>query len=230
MSNSKIKKRSQIIIDLINDQIDVSQALEILDLLLEEIQEETIKKWVDSEINGYDKNAKLPDYRIINATVRGSYLVGNYYNSIKGTNQPLPLKSEYIKDFTKIEVRDGINEIKQLSQAEKEAENHFLLMPIDLTLAQHISLINGEITSADINISMYAYTSILGKLKTKILSIFKELEKHYGNLDSYYIDFNNDSEEKEIVQNIINIIFDNSVSIGNDNKISNSILGDNNEI
>ena len=50
-----------------------------------------------------------------------------------------------------------------------------------------------------------------------------ELEKKYGNLDNYYIDFSNKRAEKEVVKIINNIICtDNSVHIGNDNNIEKS--------
>ena len=61
------------------------------------------------------------------------------------------------------------------------------------------------------------------------MSILKELEKQYGNLDDYYIDFENDSKEKKVVNNITNIIFDKSIKIGDGNDISKSIVGDDNE-
>lgn len=76
---------------------------------------------------------------------------------------------------------------------------------------------------------MYAHTNILHKLKSKVLKIFIELEKKYGNLDDYYIDFSNNKEEKEAAQNIINIITDNSVHIGDSNQIESSNLGVGNE-
>lgn len=56
-----------------------------------------------------------------------------------------------------------------------------------------------------------------------------ELEKKYGNLDDYYIDFSNKKEEKEIIKNITNIINDNSIHIGDNNKIESSNVGVGNE-
>ena len=62
------------------------------------------------------------------------------------------------------------------------------------------------------------------------MKIFVELEKKYGNLDNYYIDFSNKKVEKEIVKEITNIIYtDNSVHMGNDNNIENANVGVGNE-
>ena len=57
-----------------------------------------------------------------------------------------------------------------------------------------------------------------------------KLEKQYGNLDNYYIDFSNEKTKKEVVKVINNIIYtDNSVHIGNENIIEKSNVGVGNE-
>lgn len=222
--NTPKKQRSKIIIDIINDNISIGQALELLDLLLEDLQDEKIKNWVNSEINGYSSKDELPEYRIVSANIVGT--VRTYTAIISKYNIPIPL--EETKKLCNIEIRDGINEIIQMAKAESETNNHCLVMPINIAYINSIACINGEVTHATRELSIYAYTNIIGKLKSKLLSILKELEKNYGNLDGYYIDFGNDSKEKTISQNIINIIYDNSVKIGDDNEIQNSIIGDEN--
>lgn len=222
-------KRSKIIIELIKDEINVVQAMDILNLLLQDIKDKKINKWLDKEINGYDDADDIPDYRIVEADVNGTFIVGSLYNGLKCTNQPIPIKPEVYDKFTKIKVTSGLKEIMQLSVAEKETDNHCLIMPINTLIAQDISVINGEVISANRTLSIYAYTNILNKIKSKVLKILVELEKKYGNLDDYYIDFSNDKKGKEVIQNITNIITDNSVHIGNGNKIESSNVGVGNE-
>ena len=220
-------QRSKVIIELIKDEINVAQAMNILYVMLQDIDDKKIKKWLDNEINGYDDKDKVPDYRILETNIVGTYIAGNY----KCTHQPIPIKPELIKKYTKTIMRDGLNEIMQMSIAEKEHENHNLVIPMHCVLAQEISMINGEVISANRELSVYAITNILNKLKTKVLKIFIELEKKYGNLDNYYIDFSNNKEaRKEVVKNITTIIYtDNSVHIGNNNKIVKSNVGVGNE-
>lgn len=222
-------ERSKIIVELIKDEINVVQAMDILNLLLQDINDKKIKGWIDKEVNGYNENDEIPEYRIVNANVVGDYIVGNAYNRLQGTRQQLPLKPEYIKDYNSVKVTSGLNELFQLSIAEKENENHCLNIPIHTVIAQDITLINGQILNAKQVLSIYGYTNILNKLKSKLLKILVELERKYGNLDDYYIDFANDKKEKEAIQYITNIINDNSVHIGNDNKIENSNVGVGNE-
>ncbi len=219
-------KRSKIIIELIKEQISVEQAIYVLDLLLQEINDKKIRKWIDNEINGYSNTDEIPKYRIVEANIKGTFIAGRY----ECKNQDIPIKQEHIKEFAKIKVTSPISVIAQYSIAEKESKEHCLKIPLHQVLAQDISLVNGEILSAYREISLYAYTNMLGKIKTKVIKILTELEKKYGNLDGYYIDFSNKTTEKEIVKNINNIIYtDNSTHIGNDNTIEKSNVGVNNE-
>lgn len=219
-----MKKRSKIIIDIIKGNINVAQALEVLDLLLEDLDDTTIKSWVSNEINGYSKDDDIPEYRKVSASIVGT--VKTYTAIISKYNIPVPL--EYEKELNTVDIRDGINEIIQMSEAEKESDIHTLMLPLNIAYINSIASINGEVTHANRQLSLYAYTNILGKLKTKLLSIFKELERNYGNLDDYYIEFQDEAKEKETVKNITNIIYDQSVKIGDGNRIDKSIIGDDN--
>ncbi len=60
-------QRSKIIVELIRDEINVVQAMNILNLLLQDNNNEKIKRWLNSEINGYKAKEKLPQYRIISS-------------------------------------------------------------------------------------------------------------------------------------------------------------------
>lgn len=221
-------KRSKIIIDLVNDSINVVQAMDILYLLLQDNDDIKIQSWINNEINGYKDKDEIPDYRIIDCELIGNYISGSMYNGIQATNQPIPVKKEYDDILSKVRIMDGLKEIQQLSVAEKEEKSHALLMPVNPAIINNISLINGNVISASKRLSIYGYTNILNKLKSKLFNIFVELEKKYGNLDEYYIDFSNDESKKEINNVIINIIFDNSIQIGDGNKITDSNIGENN--
>ena len=220
-----MKKRSKIIIDLINNEINIEQAFEALDFLLEDIKDKKIKKWLDNEINGYKDLNDIPSYRILQANIKGDYIAGRF----KCQNHDIALKPEKIKEFTAIKISQPISEIMQLSKAEKESNGHSLTIPIHPLIAQDISLINGEIISAYKELSIYAFTNLVSKIKTKLLSIFKELEKQYGNLDDYYIDLGDKKKEERITKSLITIINDKSTHIGDQNSIKGSIVGDNNE-
>lgn len=219
-------QRSKVIIELIKDEINVVQAMDILNLLLQDITDKKIKKWLDYEINGYEKDKDVPKYRILKANIVGDYIGG----MVKCSGKDIPIKPEHIEEYSKVIITAPISQIMQLSIAEKESKEHCLAIPLHPVLAQHISLVNGEVISARRELSIYAHTNLLALIKSKVLKIFVELEKKYGNLDDYYIDFSNKKAEKEIVKDITNIIYtDNSVHMGNDNNIEKSNVGVENE-
>ena len=220
-----MKKRSKVIIDLINNNINIEQAFEILDLLLEDINNKKIKTWLNNEINGYENEKDVPQYRILNTNVKGNYIAGRF----QCTHQDIPLKPEYVKEYSKINITASVSQIMQLSNAEKEGKSHCLSIPLHQLIAQDISLINGDVISAYRELSVYALTNLLSKIKLKLISIFKELEKQYGNLDDYYIDFTDKRKEENTVKSLITIINDNSKHIGDNNTFKNSIIGDDNE-
>ena len=77
------------------------------DELLQDIKDKKIKKWLDNEINGYSKESELPEYRVLEANIKGNFIGGR----IKCTNQDISIKPEYVKEYTKVKVTSPISEI-----------------------------------------------------------------------------------------------------------------------
>lgn len=220
------KKRSKIIRDLIMDKISVLQAMQSLDFILEDIQEKKIKKWVKNELNGYQENDQIPDYRILDAIVIGNVQVG--YALYSNISIPISDK-EVLEKLTKVEIGDPISKIIQLAKAENETDDHYLALNVNIGLINHYQQTNGDVIQAQRRLGIYAYNSIISQIKDKLLEIFKILEKNYGNLDELYINFSDDKKKEETKQKIEKVIFnDNSIKIGNNNKIDKSIVGDKN--
>ena len=83
---------------------------------------------------------------------------------------------------------------------------------------------NAHITDASVDIDLGMVSDIISKVKTKILETLLFLEKEFGNLDGLDIDISTKTEEelKSIIQHIQVNLYDNSIAIGNNNKIKNS--------
>ena len=56
--------KSNIIKQLINNEMDLTVAVRRLYVLADAIEHEEIKNWADKEINGYTTDDILPDYRV----------------------------------------------------------------------------------------------------------------------------------------------------------------------
>ncbi len=116
------------------DKINVLQAMESLNFILEDIDDEEIKKWVNCEINGYKDEDNLPDYRKANATLIGNVQVGNaIYSRI---NIPVSNK-DAVEVFTKIKILEPISAIMQFAKAERENENHSLSLQTNIALVNY---------------------------------------------------------------------------------------------
>lgn len=223
------KKRSKIIKDLIMDNINVLQAIESLDFILEDVNNEEIKKWVSNEINGYnDSNDDIvPNYRKANASLIGDVQVG--YATYKNIGIPIG-NTEAFKFFSNILIKEPISEIMQLAEAEVQTETHALCLDANVMIVNKYQQTNGSVINAHRRLSLYTYNNILGKIKDKLLNIFKELERNYGNLDELYIDFSDINKRDKVLEKLVTIIYnDNSINIGDGNTIENSIIGDENE-
>ena len=222
-----MKNRSKIIKNLIMDNINVLQAMQSLNLILEDIDDEKIQKWVNNEINGYQKNDNVPNYRKANTMLIGTVQVGYaVYNNI---NIPLS-DAKAIEAFTKLEIREPISTIIQMAKAEKESNSHSLVIEANIATVNNYQQTNGDVISAHRELSIYAYSNVVGMIKDKLLEIFKMLEKNYGNLDALYIDFSDNLKKDEIAKALISIVNnDNSIKIGNNNQFKDSVIGDENE-
>lgn len=217
--------RSKIIIELIRDEITVIQAINILKLLLQDIGNKEIINWINKEINGYEIDDELPNYRILSCNVEGIVRAG----ALVLSKMNIPIKEEFKESLSNFKVRQGLEKILQYSIAEKEQASHSLCtdMPLDY-INSAASLLEGEVTHAKRELGVYAFTNILNSLKPIVLDIFIELENNFGNLDDYYIDMSNKEKNQKVTQTIINII-DNSIKIGDNNQIEKSNIGANNE-
>lgn len=61
----------QIQADLLNDEVRLPSILRKARVLAEQLDSEELSRWVRQELDGYSPDSALPDYRVINTTVRG---------------------------------------------------------------------------------------------------------------------------------------------------------------
>ena len=125
------KERSKIIIDLIRNNIDVLQALQSLDLMLEDINDKEIKDWVNKELNGYDVKDKIPKYRCVTCVLKGDIQIGYniYYDMV------IPLTDKKLSEkCNNYQIIEPISIVKQYSIAENEIKNHSLSIDTNVSV------------------------------------------------------------------------------------------------
>ena len=109
--------KSKIIKELVNNEVSLTIALRRLYVLANDIGNEEIKNWADKEMNGYNKEDTLPDYRTFNSCeliysgINGRYQV---------TNQPLPRgfsTSQTINRISTHNITAPLSEIEEYSKS-----------------------------------------------------------------------------------------------------------------
>ena len=223
--------KSQIIKDLANGSIDTQTALKRTKVLLQEFDDERLLEWVNYEIEGYPDDVEVPEYRRISGQSFCSYIKGTMSRFLKYSNVPLSLGNMPENErelFYYANMRESIGALKgTIHEYERKGTSIGRIIPAEYY--PYIAKCNNDmgmvIQSAEIRLNMPQILNIFSKVENKLLDILMYLEKQFGNLDYLDIDVNSKSEQeiKEMTNHIMIIIYnDQSITIGDKNKINNS--------
>lgn len=218
--------RSKIIKEILNGEISLSLSLKRLKVLLYELNNKEILKWIDCELSGYENKDKIPEYRCFAGQVFISFRLGNKtYKDIQVSMKNIP--NELGTSIAQKSFHEAISVIEHSSDLQKNT--HLIRPEFYKFLITELNVVADQFFDAHILITSTAEKEILAKVNNKVLEILLFLEKEYGNLDEFDIDFSLKSpEEKQIVeQYIFNSVVDNSITIGNENTIKNTDISSN---
>lgn len=181
--------------------------------------------WVNGELEGYKDEKILPPYRIFKGNITGNYFV-NF--TMQYNRQPVPLQflipKEQIDELSTIRIIDGIGAIQNILQGENR-ENYGRVIPTEYCHA--ISTDELQITGMRVSVPSNRMDGIVSQVKTKLVDVIMKLEKEFENLDE--LDIRSQIEENKSASHVINIIeniiYDESIKIGDKNQIKKSNLG-----
>ena len=195
--------RSKIIKDLVNEKIPITVALNNLFVFSKELGNVKLEQWVKNELNGYDRDMDLPDYRknlpyrIVYTGINGQFQV---------TNQPLPIVQlgEYARKI------DSLNVIRNSIVELFDKESKF---------AKDLTWMSGEVYKKS-GIQCISITLVMGKnisnivissVKTRVLESLILLESELGVLDDLYLGEQVDDTKKvqSINEKVDSILFAN---------------------
>lgn len=210
--------RSLILKEIISGEGNIETSLLQLKVILSSIKNKDIQTWIESELNGYKNVDDIPDYRVVHGVVKGSCTV---YNTVQYTNIAFPVRhldDKIRKNICSHYVGCGVAEILETSKLNKdlivEIPNNFWSL-----LEEGM---NGNIYESYLYINSLSYKTILTNIRSKIVDILLVLEKEFGNLDDFYIDIT--QENNNIINQIYNIMYNKSITIGDNNIITKSHL------
>jgi hypothetical protein len=168
------------LIDALSDEkTSLSDGLLKTKVLMHKLGQKEFAEWVRRELEGYPRDAKLPDYRMLHAG-----LYGNFSNiAYQYTKQTLPtghLSEKERKLFTELDMRESIAALTQLAGAESGLlrrefpPESFHLLEKALQPGTHISSVWGQVgTGAVIN--------ILTQVRSRLLDFVLDLREKVGD-------------------------------------------------
>ena len=214
--------KSKIVKELVNGEISLETALNRTKLIVSDLNNKELSGWLDSEILGYGEK-KVPKYReLFSQDIKYSGFNGSY----KVTNLDLTIgafPSEVREDLLSFDETRGVSVIECLIQGDDK---------IGRSLTHGASLVYAQTGIRCTNICQYLdktqYIEILSNIKNILIDILLKLEKEFGVLDD--LDINVETKQKKELQKInqfiVQLIFDDdSIKIGNNNKLKNANIG-----
>ncbi|MGR5968768.1 AbiTii domain-containing protein [Bacillus paranthracis] len=218
--------RSELLRDLVNGQKTLENILLRLKVILSDLDNEVIMNWIQGELQGYDTKEDIPAYRVIKGSPVGTFFV---HYSTKYTNAQVPLENlipqERIDQLTAMYINDSINTLQGIID-KGDSVDYAKVVPTALCYA--ISTEELQIAGMSIKCSSNVLSKIVANVKSKLVDVIMELEKQYDNLDDLDIksQVEEDTSKKEqVILNIEQIIFDESIKMGDKNKVKGSRLG-----
>jgi hypothetical protein len=209
--------KSAIIKQLASNEISLEVGLSRLLVIASDIDDGALIQWAESELNGYKENDTVPNYRI---TGKGHFIYSGINGSFKVTNGPLPAL-DLGKENEELLSRNCFKE--NISSIEKYAKSEFGI-GMDVSFMADIVYTVLGIQCFNINMSFtpQIFSKMISEVRTKLIKIFIKLDKEFGCLDNLDINVEGKKMDK-IMKEIYLIIFqDNSVNVGDKNKIKDS--------
>jgi len=188
----------ELIKDLSYDKITLNQGLMRAKLIAYEINNDDFKNWISKELNGYNNEDKLPEYRIIPCDI---------FAQIEAYGQ----KKLVPYDLTSLDKDlDGMlysmKMLQSVSIIEKgltESNETYGYQDLPFALVQDLRKMadNNYITNVKRRIQFSQTEHILNLTKQKLIDTLLDLEKTFPNMQDNY---QNTEENKEKTNTIIN--------------------------
>lgn len=225
--------KSKIFKEIINDEINVLQAIDRLYLIARDLKDDSVCEWIKKEKNGYF-DTEAPDYRKVRVSPVGSYQIfsGGYIE--KYNNVPLPtsnIPEKNLEEFRNWYVKDGISVL--LSQKQSCDKGEIVGIPLDPVYFPWFEKNTRIIMrSAMLRFNSSDFEMVLNAIKDRIIDLLLYYEENFGNLDNFDLDFS-DLPNKKLkhiqsgTKSIIDTYFGGKtkivlkkVNLGKDNSIS----------
>lgn len=206
-----------------NGAVDGSTDLETLlrkcRILASRLQNDELKSWVQSELDGYANNAIVPEYRIIHCNALGNFS-GYFGSGLK--NAPIPescIPEKHRDELTIMKLREGIGALKALS-GDSVPSMLQIDWPADAYRLFGTQIYaNMNLMQAWLVVPKTAVIGILSTVRNRILNFVLEIEAANPDAGEASPDIKPIPEEK-VSQIVYNYIYGNVGSVASGHGIS----------
>ena len=207
--------KSKIIKQLANNEITLEVALSRLMVIASDINNDALSAWAEMELNGYTEFSSLPSYRkIVSNNISYSGLKGVL--KIKHASLPITAFTQETRNIINpIGIFDSVKALQEIIDDGQMRGRHLTEFQYEIYERTGIQCL--EIIQ---EIPKDAFDGVLSNIRSKLLKIFIALDKEFGNLDDMDLDSSSIStDELEKFNERIVCLIDNSVRIGNNNRL-----------
>ncbi|MFX1532801.1 MAG: hypothetical protein ACFFDI_01055 [Promethearchaeota archaeon] len=168
--------------DIVNEKVSLATALRKAKLLAFELKSDDFRKWVDSELSGYESKIEIPNYRKIAAQNFGTFS-GPFRSRIENMVIPTYNLPDSIKEFAEeIIFPEGVKELESLIQANKPLQRKWPAEAV-LIAREHIAVSGGHVL-VDVSqpITKQVLVGILDAVRNRLLDFLLGLQKAYPQI------------------------------------------------
>lgn len=219
-----------IIEDLVRQDSNLENALLKTQVLAFKLKNDKLKSWVNNELNGYDNQDEVPEFRIVRTQVKGNLFQGLVLGGCQQwLNAVLPIEDLKGEEFDLLKQHKCETRISQLQELSKSKNRLIVDLPHSFLVKMSIKMSPWEVIKAWKVIPLSALTGILSTIKSSLINILLELKEDLGDDKIPLMEKKNDFD-KIIDKNIGQIKAENvNISIGEKN-VQSSNSGNENRI
>lgn len=168
--------------DIVNEKVSLSTALRKAKLLAFELKSDDFRKWVHSELSGYESKSEIPNYRKIMAQNLGTFS-GPFRSTIKNMMIPTYNLPDSVKEFAEEMIfAEGVKELESLIQADKTLQRKWPAEAVILA-REHITVSGGHVlVDAWQPLTKQAVVGILDAVRNRLLDFLLDLQKAYPQI------------------------------------------------
>ena len=125
--------KSRIIKELASRQVDISTVLLRTKVLLNDIGDQSLIDWINCELSGYPESDELPDYRVYQGILKGTFLLkyrnGRYEQHTNVSIPLLQMPEDQKEKLLSVYFYDGVDALNEM-YSYSESDNPLLEKPI----------------------------------------------------------------------------------------------------